>query len=135
LVASFLAWKEQYDARIAAENLNHDSNRKREIGLKLAALMTREPNIRQRLISAPNNANEFALMISERDQWVQETAEVLKEAELPTEAVAFSQISNLTPLAEEVNEFRHVEEWKRGEVMRLAMYRKKLDQIRDSRRL
>ena len=135
LFASFGAWKEQYDARIAAERLNDESKKTKEIRLKLAALMRQEPDVLQHLISASNDADEFSRIVSERDQWIRETVVVLNEAGLHTDAEAFSQIRNRPPVAEEVNDFRHVEDWKRGEVVRLAMYRKKLNQIIDVRRL
>src|SRR5882724_12021208 len=61
LIASFGAWKEQDDLRMAAERLNDDSKRRKETGLKLADLMRREPDIRQRLISAPNDADPILL--------------------------------------------------------------------------
>jgi hypothetical protein len=106
----------------------------RETKLRLASLMEQEAELRQRLISAPSNA-DFSKTSKECEQWVTETVALLNEADLPTDAVAFSQIRNLAPVAKYVDEFRHVQDWKRGELAKLAMYREKLDQIRDVRRM
>ena len=86
--------EETYDARIAAERLNDESKKTKEIRLKLAALMRQEPDVLQHLISASNDADEFSRIVSERDQWIRETVVVLNEAGLHTDAEAFSQIRN-----------------------------------------
>ena len=106
----------------------------KEIKLKFAALMRRQVEIRGRLECAPNGA-EFTKSLAEVKEWISQTVSLLNEAELPTDAEAFSQVGNLAPVAEDVDEFRHVEDWKRGDLARLRMYRKKLDAIMSNRRL
>jgi len=134
VIASFAAWKEQYDPRIAAEILNDDSTKKKEIGRKLAALMREETEIRVRLARAPD-PSEFLKAVAESDEWISRTVALLNEAGFPTDAEAFSQVRNLSPVQEQVDEFRHVDAWKRDAPIRLAMHRKQLDQIMSNRRL
>src|SRR5438552_7779868 len=53
LFASFGAWKEQYDARIAAERLNDESKKTKEIRLKLAPEMGQSDLVLFHFLLAP----------------------------------------------------------------------------------
>src|SRR6266446_312974 len=104
----------------------------KQFTLKYSDLMVEETELRKRLVSAQDNI-EFHEILSERDGWVGKTVALLKEAERYTDAVAFAQIGNLAPTTKYIEEFRHVQDWKRAELGKLAMYREKLDQIADVR--
>jgi hypothetical protein len=134
VVASFGAWSQEHVARISAEKLNNDVEKRKATSVKLAALMRQEPDIRRRLELLANET-DFTNIVAERDRWIAETIRLLREADLPTDAEAFSQIGDRPPVAEDIFEFRHLEEWKRDAVVRLSMYRKRLNYIIDNRRL
>jgi len=53
LFASFGAWKEQYDARIAAERFNDESKKTKEIRLKLAPEMGQSDLVLFHFLLAP----------------------------------------------------------------------------------
>jgi hypothetical protein len=115
--------------------LVESSQAQNEIKLRLATLMERYVEIRERLERIQNDA-ELTELVDESDDWVRDTIAVLKDSGEFTDAVAFSQVGKLPQSAEQVQEWRHIpDEPRRRQLIRLAMYRKKLDQIRDSRRL
>jgi hypothetical protein len=115
--------------------LVESSQGQKQIKLRFATLMERAVEIRERLERAKNGA-EVAELVAEREDWVRETILVLKDSGELTDAVAFSQVGKLPQAAEQVQEWRHIiGEPRRRELIRLAMYCKKLDQIMDNRRL
>jgi hypothetical protein len=105
----------------------------RELTRKLAFLMKQEAEIRGHLESAPNGA-EFTKYLGEHKRWIAQMIALLNDAELHTDAEAFSQIGNMAPSTAQVAGI-HLVEWKRYEVARVHLYRDKLDQIMSNRRL
>jgi chromosome segregation ATPase len=115
------------------EKLVASSQRQNEIKLRLATLMEREVEIRERL---EQKDAELAELVAESDDWVRETIAVLNDSGEFTDAVDFSQVGKLPQSAEQVQKWQHIpDEPRRRQLIRLAMYRKKLDHIRDNRRL
>jgi hypothetical protein len=115
------------------EKLVASSQRQSEIKLRLATFMEREVEIRERL---EQSDAELARLVAESDDWVRETIAVLKDSGEFTDAVEFSQVGKLPQSNEQAQQWRHIpDEPRRRQLIRLAMYRKKLDQIRDNRRL
>jgi hypothetical protein len=136
LVASFGAWKEQYDARLVAERRLNDelSTKQKDTRLKIAAAMKQGANIYVSLKSASDDS-EYTDLIKAAADWVSETYARLNEAELPTDAEAFFQIGYQTLSPEQLANFAHIPEWKRDQIARFLLYRQALDQIRSNRRL
>lgn len=117
------------------EKLASSSQGQKEIKRRLAALMEREVEIRERL-ERVNNDPELAELVAESEDWVRQTILALKDSGELTDAVAFSQVGKLPQSAEQAQEWRHIpDEPRRRQLIRLAMYCKKLNQIMDNRRL
>jgi len=135
-IASFLAWKEQYNARIAAEyRLNGDSAKKqKELKIRVGAAMKQGADIYDSFISALNG-RDFSEVDQKADEWIKQTYKMLNEAEEPSDAESFSQVRHIVLSREHVASFMHLPEWKRERVAIFSFYRHALNHIKETKRL
>ena len=105
----------------------------KEIKSRLAVLLAREREIFASLKSASDNA-QFTELIRKADEWVNEVAALLKEADQPTDAEMFCHVGHLELSSEQLARCSHIPDWKRDVVVRQLLYRQTLDQIKSNRR-
>jgi len=124
-------------ARIHARTANKDIldppqvDRQREAQLKLVPLMRQAETLDGKHTSIQNPAELIDIQCGSRE-WVREIIAILDASGHETDAVALAQVGGVPPSADQMASF---EDWKRYEVSQWSLYRKKLAQIMDNRRL
>jgi hypothetical protein len=135
LIASFGAWKEQYDLRVAAESVNGDSAKKqKELKIRVGAAMKQGADIYDSFVSTLNG-RDFSEVDRKADEWIKQTYAMLNEAEEPSDAESFSQVRHIVLSREHVASFMHLPEWKRERVAAFSLYRHALNHIKETKRL
>jgi hypothetical protein len=81
-----------------------------------------------------HNGAVFSEAVRAHTEWVKRAVNVLKNANLPTDAEIFSQAGNAEPSQGQIAGVRGIS-WKRRDLAKVAMYRQTLDQIIANRRL
>jgi hypothetical protein len=105
----------------------------KDIKSRLASLLMREREVYAALKAAPDNA-DYTNAIRKADDWINEVATLLEDADEPTDAETFRQIGHVELSFEYQARFAHIPQWKRGVVARQLLYRQTLDQIKSNRR-
>jgi signal transduction histidine kinase len=125
----------QQAVEIAAlsERLN-EASRQKEIRIQIAARMRRGRDLHEQLAGALART-ELHKYTTEIDEWKNQTIASLNEANLQIDGELFSQAASQPPTPEQQAVFGAYTDWKRYELARLDLYRKKLEEIVRSNRL